>query len=55
MPVKQNDRPAETKSSVEALIEAFCKTGMKQVEEDLTCQEARLTMQTFVTRPSNFM
>lgn len=50
MPVKQNDRPAETKSSVEALIAAFCKTGMKQVEEDLTCQEARLTMQTFVTR-----
>ena len=35
MPVKQSDRPAETKSSVEALIEAFCKTGMKQVKEDL--------------------
>jgi len=35
VPVKQNDRPAETKSSVEALIKAFCKTGMKQVKEDL--------------------
>ena len=35
MYIKQSGRPGKTKISVEALIEAFCKKGTKQVKEDL--------------------
>ena len=35
VPVKLSDPRSETNSSVEALIEAFCKKGTKQVKEDL--------------------